>query len=107
MLPTTLPGIPVIDPEVTVGSVVLDFIDSFLPFGEPSALDAYGTDPLKPFETVPYVGRLVPIARVVLTILATIRLLLRPIMPLEPTYPLPEPVPQEPSGKDVGGEGLS
>ena len=107
MLPTNLPGTPVIDPEVTVGSVVLDFIDSFLPFGEPSPLDAYGSDPLTPFESVPYTRPFVPIARVVLTVLATVRHLLRPLTGLDPTYPLRQPVPHEPSSKEDGTDGVS
>jgi hypothetical protein len=110
VLPTNLPGTPLVDPELPrqVGTAVGEFVDSYsLVPDAPSALDAFQIDYLEAFEASPLTAWLVPPARLILTIVATLCDVFRPLRGTDPTYPGREPVPGEPTSQHPGSDEVS
>jgi len=111
LLPTNSPGTPIFDSREfpgQVGSAVDGFIDSFSLIPDPNdppILHPY--DYLSGLESIPIIGRLVPIVRGILTAVATFRDLVRPIIGLDPIYPLGEPLPPGASGHQDGAEDVT
>lgn len=111
ILPTNTPGTPVFDSREfpdQVGAAVDKFIDSFSPFPDPDNPPIlYPYDYLSWMDSNPITARFAPILRGILTGVATIRDLLRPLQGLDPTYPLREPLAPGPSGLEDGGDDLT
>ncbi len=87
-----------IDDQVARGAS--EFVDSFsLVPDELDPLSLHGYDYLTPFEGLPFAN--IPLVRAALKVFATVADLFRAVENLDPTYPLPYPVPNDP---DLGSQ---
>ncbi len=109
ILPTNTRGPEVFDYEDLknlAGDAAGEFVDSF-------SLVPGDSPPLKPsgfwesLEALPYIGPVVQAARVVLTGWATFKDIFAPFRGLDPTYPLDQPVPGEPTGQQTDTDEVS
>jgi len=91
-----------------VGTAIDEFLDSVSLFPHPDhpPID-YPNDIWSTLESNPFTARPAQILRAILTAVATLRDLLRPLEGLDPTYPLGEPLPPGPSGRNDGGDNLA
>ncbi len=111
ILPTNTPGTVVFDSREfpgQVGAAIDEFLDSIslVPHLDNPPIH-HPNDFLTPFEYDPRTAWLVPILRGILTTVATIRDLIKPLEGLDPTYPLGEPLGHGSSGQEDDSKDLA